>query len=157
MTASTWIPRQCFGWLLAAQMALIAPHVSRLPIWISCAWLVCALWRVQVYRGQWSTPGRLVKTIVVIASLAGIWFSYRSVVGLEPTVALLIACFSLKLIEAATRREAYLLLFLGYFVAITEFLFEQGLGTVLYMTAPILLLTTALIALHQDDPLRFSW
>ncbi len=157
MSVSTWIPRQCFGWLLAAQIALISPHVSRLPIWIAVGWLLCALWRVQVHRGQWSQLGRIVKTLVVIASLAGIRWSYGGFIGLEPTVALLIACFSLKLIEAATRREAYLLLFLGYFVAATEFLFEQGLGTVLYMIVPILLLTSALIALHQDDPLRFSW
>ncbi len=157
MTASGWIPRQCLGWLLAAQLALIAPHVFHLPLWIAGAWLLCALWRVQVHRGQWSPPGRTVKTLVVFASLVGIYVSYRSFIGLEPTVALLVACFSLKLIEASTRREAYLLLFLGYFVALTEFLFEQGLGTVLYMIVPLLLLTTALIALHQDDPLRFSW
>lgn len=157
MAAPAWIPRHCLGWLLAAQVALIAPHVMRLPIWISLAWVLSALWRVQVYRGQWSFPGRTIKTGLVIASLAGIRFSYGSFVGLEPTVALLISCFCFKLVEAATRREAYLLLFLGYFVALTEFLFEQGLGAVLYMLLPILLLTAALIALQQNEPLRFSW
>ncbi|HEY3699324.1 MAG TPA: DUF3488 and DUF4129 domain-containing transglutaminase family protein [Spongiibacteraceae bacterium] len=157
MAAPAWISRHCLGWLLAAQVALIAPHVMRLPIWISLAWVLSAFWRVQVYRGQWSFPGRLIKTGLVIASVAGIRFSYGSFVGLEPTVALLISCFCFKLVEAATRREAYLLLFLGYFVALTEFLFEQGLGAVLYMLLPILLLTAALIALQQDEPLRFSW
>ena len=157
MATSAWIPRHCLGWLLAAQVALIAPHVSRLPIWISFAWVICALWRVQVYRGQWSFPGKLVKIALVCASLAGIRFNYGSFVGLESTVALLITCFIFKLVEAATRREAYLLLFLGYFVALTEFLFEQGLGVVLYMVLPVVLLTAALIALQQDEPLRFSW
>lgn len=157
MTTSTWISRHSLGWLLAAQIALIAPHLPRLPLWISLAWAICALWRVQVYRGHWPFPNGFVKAMVVAASLAGIRLNYGSFLGLEPTVALLISCFSFKLVEAATRREAYLLLFLGYFVALTEFLFEQGLGTVLYMFVPVLLLTTALIALHQDDPLRFSW
>lgn len=155
--SASWIPRHCLAWLLAAQIAVIAPHLSRLPIWISFAWAMCAFWRIQVYRGQWSFPNRILKTGVVIACLAGIRFNYGSFVGLEPTVALLISCFTLKLLEAASRKEAYLLLFLGYFVALTEFLFEQGLGVVLYMLIPLLLLTTALIALHQDDPLRFSW
>ncbi|HET8711253.1 MAG TPA: DUF3488 and transglutaminase-like domain-containing protein [Spongiibacteraceae bacterium] len=154
---SAWIPRHCLAWLLAAQIALIAPHLSRLPIWISFVWVICAVWRVQVYRGQWSFPISLVKVAVVIACLVGIRIDYGSFVGLEPTVALLISSFAFKLVEAATRREAYLLLFLGYFVALTEFLFEQGLGIVLYMTVPLVLLTTALIALHEDDPLRFSW
>jgi transglutaminase-like putative cysteine protease len=157
MTTAAWIPRQCLGWLLAAQLALIAPHAPHLPVWSLIAWIVCALWRVQVYRGQWSFPHRMIKIGVVIVCLAGIRFNYGSFVGLEPTVALLISCFCLKLVEASTRREAYLLLFLGYFVALTEFLFEQGFGTVLYMVLPILLLTAALIALQQDDPLRFSW
>ena len=157
MATSAWIPRHCLGWLLAAQIALIAPHVSRLPLWISFAWLICALWRVQVYRGQWSFPGKLIKIALVCTSLAGIRFHYGSFVGLDPTVALLIACFIFKLAEAATRREAYLLLFLGYFVALTEFLYEQGFGIVLYMILPVVLLTAALIALQQDEPLRFSW
>ena len=155
--AAAWVPRHCLGWLLAAQAALIAPHVWHLPTWVSSAWLLCALWRVQVYRGQWSFPGRFVKIVVVVASLVGIRFSYGRLTGLEPTVALLISGFSLKLVEAATRREAYLLLFLGYFVAVTEFLFDQSLGMVLYMVVPVLLLTTALIALQQDEPLHFSW
>ena len=157
MAARAWIPRHCLGWLLAAQIALIAPHVARLPVWVSLAWFVCACWRVQVYRGQWSFPGKFVKTALAIASLIGIRWSYGSFVGLESSVALLISCFSFKLVEASTRREAYLLLFLGFFVALTEFLFEQGLGTVLYMLLPILLLTAALIALQQDEPLHFSW
>lgn len=157
MATSAWIPRHCLAWLLAAQIALIVPHVSRLPLWVAFAWLICALWRVQVYRGQWSLPGKLIKIILVCVSLVGIRFKYASFVGLEPTVALLITCFIFKLVEAATRREAYLLLFLGYFVALTEFLFEQGLGVVLYMTVPALLLTAALVALQQDEPLRFSW
>jgi transglutaminase-like putative cysteine protease len=151
------IPRHCLAWLFAAQLALIAPHLARLPLWIGAVWAICAGWRILVHQGRWSYPGRWVKIALVIMGLAAIRLSYSSVVGLEPTVALLIAGFSFKLIEAATRREAYLLLFLGYFVAVTEFLFEQGLGTVLYMVLPVLLLTTALVALHQQEPLRFSW
>lgn len=151
------IPRHCLGWLLAAQLLLIAPHLLRLPLWIAAVWMICAGWRVQVHQGRWSYPGRWIKIALVLLCVAGIRISYGTVIGLEPTVALLIAGFCFKLIEAATRREAYLLLFLGYFVALTEFLFEQGLGTVLFMLLPLLLLTTALVALHQQEPLRFSW
>ncbi|MDB6060476.1 MAG: hypothetical protein JWM78_579 [Verrucomicrobiaceae bacterium] len=151
------IPRHCLGWLLAAQLALIIPHLGRLPLWVGGAWIICAGWRVLVHQGRWSLPGRWFKVALVILCMLGIRASYGMVVGLEPTVALLIASSSFKLIEATSRREAYLLLFLGFFVALTEFLFEQGLGTVLYMALPVLLLSTALIALHQEEPLRFSW
>ena len=152
-----WISRHALGWLLAAQLLVITPHMQRLPIWVIAAWLLCVIWRIQVYRGFWSFPGRLVKIGLVLGCLAGIRASYGTPVGLEPTVALLISCFSFKLIESSSRRDAYLLIFLGYFVALTEFLFGQGLGTVLFMTLPVLLLTAALIALHQQQPLRFGW
>lgn len=155
-TAASWIPRHALGWLLAAQLALIAPHVQRLPIWIALAWLICACWRVRVFQGRWSLPRGPVKALAGAAGFAGIYFSYGNWFGLEPTVALLIAGFSFKLAEASRRRDAYLLLFLGYFVALTEFLFEQGVGIVLYMLLPLLLLTTALLALQQREPLRFS-
>jgi len=165
-----WLHRHALTWLLAAQFAVIAPHAGRLPIWVSLAWLVSACWRAMVYQGRWSFPHRFIKLVLVVGCLLGIRYSYAAWVGLEPTVALLIACFSFKLLEAATRRDALILLFLGYFVALTEFLFEQGLGTVLYMLLPLLLLTTALVALHQSaqpqftqpftqgrQPLRLSW
>lgn len=154
--APDWIARHALGWLLAAQVALIAPHLRRLPVWVALAWLLCAIWRIGVFQGRWSLPGRWPKVLLIAVGLAGIRFSYGTWIGLEPTVALLIVGFSFKLVEAATRRDAYLLLFLGYFVALTEFLFEQGLGTVLYMLAPLLLLTCALIALQQSEPLRFD-
>lgn len=156
--ARHWLGRHALTWLLLAQFAVIAPHALRVPVWVDAIWLGCACWRVMVYQGRWPFPGRAVKFLLVMGCIAGLRYSYSSLLGLEVMVALLVACFSFKLLEAATQREALLLLFLGYFVAITEFLFEQGLGTVLYMLLPIALLTAALVALHQPHPVaRFDW
>jgi transglutaminase-like putative cysteine protease len=152
-----WIPRHSFMWLLIAQIAVIAPHIERLPIVIVFGWLLAAGWRTWIFQGRGRFPHAVIKLGLVVICLFGIRKTYGNWIGLEPSVALLITCFSFKLLESKTRREAYLLLFLGYFVAVTEFLFEQGLGTTLYMLLPIVLLTTALIALHQPEPLRFEW
>lgn len=133
MEAKQWLGRHALTWLLLAQFAVIAPHVARLPLWIDAVWLACAFWRAMVHQGRWAFPNRIVKVLLVLGCLAGLRYSYGSPVGLEPTVALLIACFSFKLLEAATRREGLLLLFLGYFVALTQFLFDQDLLSVLYM------------------------
>ena len=153
-----WLGRHALTWLLLAQFAVIVPHVARLPLWVDAIWLVAAFWRVRVFQGRWSFPGLLIKVLLVVGCLAGIRYSYASLIGLEPTVTLLIACFSFKLLEAATRREGLLLLFLGYFVALTVFLFEQGLGTVIYMLVPVVLLSAGLVALHQaPEPQRFTW
>lgn len=157
VAAQRWIPRHSFAWLLVAQLAVIAPHIAHLPWVIVCGWLLAAIWRTLIFQGRWPFPHVLIKIALVAICIASIRQKFGGWVGLEPSVALLITCFSFKLLESSARREAYLLLFLGYFVALTEFLFEQGLGFTLYMFVPIVLLTAALLALHQAEPLRFSW
>lgn len=152
-----WIPRHSFAWLLAAQFSVIAPHIPHLPLVIVAGWLLAAVWRTLIFQGRSPFPNTLIKIALVAICIVSIHQRFGNWVGLEPSVALVITCFSFKLLESSTRREAYLLIFLGYFVALTEFLFEQGMGVTLYMLVPIVLLTASLLALHQAEPLRFSW
>ena len=151
------VPRNALVWMIISLFALVAPHAGRLPLWVLAVYLFAAVWRTMVYRGRWSFPGRLVKLTLTASAFAGILLSYGSLLGLEPMVALLLTAFALKLIELASRKDAYVLLFLGYFICITEFLFSQDLLIVIYVFAVnITLVTTALVALHQPGQDRFS-
>jgi protein-glutamine gamma-glutamyltransferase len=150
------VPRNALVWIIICLFALVAPHVERIPVWVLAVYLLAALWRILVYRGRWSFPGRWVKAALIASGFAGIWFSYRSLIGLEPTVALLLTAFALKLIELANRKDAYVLLFLGYFICLTEFLFSQDILIVLYSLLNVVLITTALVALHQPGEHQFN-
>jgi transglutaminase-like putative cysteine protease len=119
-------------------------------------YVFAAVWRVLVYRGRWSFPGRWVKVALILSAFVGIFVSYGSLLGLEPTVALLLTASALKLIELARRKDAYVLLFLGYFVCITAFLFSQDLLIVVYSFFSVTLITTALVALHQPGEHEFN-
>jgi transglutaminase-like putative cysteine protease len=150
------VPRNALVWIVISLFALVAPHAARLPPWVLAVYLLAALWRILVYRGRWSFPGRWVKLALTVAAFAGIGFSYNTLIGLEPTVALLLTAAALKLLELAERKDAYVLLFLGYFICITEFLFSQHLLVVVYSLGNVLLVTTALVALHQPGQHRFN-
>jgi transglutaminase-like putative cysteine protease len=150
------IPRNALVWMIVSLFALVAPHASRIPTWVLAVYVFAALWRTMVYRGRWSFPGRSVKLLLTVGSFAGIYLSYGSLIGLEPTVALLLTAFALKLIELAGRKDAYVLLFLAYFICITEFLFTQDLLIVLYSLVNVVLVTTALVALHQPGQHQFN-
>ncbi len=156
MKAEEQLPRNALGWIILAQFSLIVLHLERIPVWVVAVYLFAALWRFQVYAGRWSFPGRIVKALLIVTSFAGIFFSFGSLLGLEPTVALLLAAFALKFIELAKRKDAYVLLFLAYFVCVTEFLFSQDLLVVLYTMLNVTLITTALVALHQPGQHRFK-
>jgi protein-glutamine gamma-glutamyltransferase len=147
----TWkIPRNCLAWLLLAQIFLLAPHVQRLPVWVLATYAVCAVWRIMVFQGRWSSPHKLVKLVLAPACFFGIFQSYGSLLGLEPTVALLFSGLSLKLLEVVNKRDVYVIIFLGYFVALTEFLFSQDFLITCLVFLSIVLVTTALVALHQQ-------
>ena len=156
MKAQEQIPRNALGWAILSMFTLVLPHIERIPPWVLAVYFFAALWRIMVYRGRWSFPRWPVKLGLIFAGFAGILLSFRSLIGLEPTVALLLTAFALKLLELAERKDAYVLLFLGYFVVLTEFLFSQDLLIVLLSLLNVVIITTALVALHRPGDDRFN-
>jgi transglutaminase-like putative cysteine protease len=158
MSLAWQIPRNCLAWILIAQLALILPHFERLPWWVLAVYLLCALWRIMIYQGRWSLPAKWLKLLLPFLCIYGIYNSYGTLVGLEPTVALLFSGFCLKLLEVSAPRDAYLIIFLAFFVAVTEFLFVQDFWAACIIFLTLLLIITALIALHQHsfDQLSFA-
>ena len=150
------VPRNALVWMILCLFSLVVPHIGRIPLWVLAVYVLAAVWRIMVYRGRWSFPGRLVKAAMIVCASLGIYLSFGTVLGLEPTVALLLTAFALKLIELASHKDAYVLLFLGYFICLTEFLFSQDFPVVLYLFANVILVTTALIALHQPGEHQFN-
>lgn len=149
------IPRNSLAWLLFAQLAVIAPHSSRLPLWILGAWLLVVIWRIQVFRGIWSFPGPLVKTVLVGVCGISIIFGYGRLFGLEPMVALLVSAFTLKLLEMYRKRDVLVVIFLGFFILSTHFLFTSNLSWGLYGLICVVLLTTSLMGLNQSLGYRY--
>lgn len=144
------IPRNSLAWMLVAQIAVIAPHLPRLSLWIVGVCAACGIWRVMVFQGRWSYPGRWVKVLLVIGGMVGIPLTYKPVYGLEPAIALLMVAFVLKLLEMHHKRDAYVVILLAYFVTATEFLFDQTIPMTIYMFGVITMITAALIGLNQS-------
>ena len=138
-------------WLLAAQAVVLVPHAMHLSPWIPLLWLgIALLVRTAVRRGR-PLPGKWVRVTLVFVAIAGVLFSYRSIAGRDGGVALLAAMMALKLLETNGRRDATLLLFLGYFLVVTNFLFTQSIPIALYMFGAVLVLTAALSAVAHPE------
>ncbi len=145
------IPRNCLAALLIAQAVVLLPHLFRLPIWVSTVCVVCALWRLFLYTGRGFYPSGLLKALLVLISVGAILFEYGNLFSLEPIVALLVTTFALKLIEMKSRRDVLVVIYLAYFVAATHFLFEQGIVDAIYLVIAVLVITSALVALHETQ------
>ncbi len=149
------IPRNSLAWLLAAHALVVIPHIPILPMTIVAAAWLCLIWRIQVYRGLWKFPARYIKYCLAGINLIAIYLGYGRLIGLEPMVALLVAGFSLKLIEMHQRRDALTVIYLAYLVAAIQLLFSQTMMATLAVIGQFVIITTALIGLNQSQGYRY--
>ncbi|SDT98329.1 Transglutaminase-like enzyme, putative cysteine protease [Pseudomonas pohangensis] len=144
------IPRISLIWLLIAQVLVILPHLLHLPVWIIGLWLFCAGWRVQIFRMRARYPNAWAKALLMLVAGFGVFFSRGSLIGLEAGTVLLVAAFILKLVEMRNRRDALVLILLGFFTVVTSYLFDDSLLAGLYSLLPVCALLAALIGLQQS-------
>ena len=143
--------------LLLSLAMVAAPHASHLPWWVIALVAMLIVWRAYLGYARLAMPNRWLLFLVAMAASSGVFIAYRTVFGREAGVALLVIMLGLKLLETRTLRDAMLLIFLGYFLVITNFLYSQTIATALYMLACTLVITASMIALNYaraEPPFR---
>ena len=127
----------------------IAPHLLHLPLWCGAMALVLLAWRARLALTAAALPGRwLVTALLVLAAALTLW-SERTLLGKEAGITMLVVLMSLKTLELRARRDALVVLFLGFFLVLTHFLYSQSLGTGLWLLVAVWGLLTALVLAHM--------
>lgn len=126
--------------LLASAVLVLAPHALHLPLWVT---LLCAAtlgWRATItLRGRRMPPAPVLLPLAV-AAMAGVQFSYDTLLGKDAGVAMLVLLVAFKMLEMHARRDLYVVVFLCFFLVLTNFFYAQGIGTALLMVASVLML-----------------
>ena len=149
------LSRPALLWQLISVFVVVLPHLTHLPFWVLGLVGLTILWRAMVFAGRWSFPSRWLKAALVVAVGLGVVLSFQTGGGISSTVTLLVVAFSLKLLEIYKRRDALVVIYVGYLVTAASFLFDQTLLIALYTFISIVVLTTALLAIHITRPLSF--
>ncbi|MFL9710109.1 DUF3488 and DUF4129 domain-containing transglutaminase family protein [Methylobacillus sp. Pita1] len=134
-------------WLLAAMLLAMALHFSHFPLWTSALILLFMAWRLLLQWRQWAMPRLLLLLPITLLGVAGIYLQYRTLFGRDASVAMLALMLSLKLMESGTRRDYVILIFAGYFLTVTAFLFDQSLWVGGYLLLPVFGLTACLVGI----------
>jgi transglutaminase-like putative cysteine protease len=143
------IPRNTLALLMIAQVVVVLPFVQHLSPWLIGVGMFCGWWRFGVYQGRWDYPRFWVRALLVALSVAGVVVSGAGTFSLEAAASLLILAFGLKLIEMKNRRDAYVVIFLGYFLIATRFLFTQSLPATAYQLFAMVVVTAAMVGMNQ--------
>ncbi|WP_040261401.1 transglutaminase TgpA family protein [Pseudomonas massiliensis] len=155
--ATTPLPVRTLAWALVAQALTLVPLCLEVPSWLVGLWLACMAWRWRLARSGRRGPRPWFKTLVMAATLAGLYFSVGTVLGLEFAAALLVAAAVLKLLEVQGPRDVRVLVMLGFFCLAVGYLFDASLAWALYSLLPLVTLLATLIVLELPAEAARNW
>jgi len=150
------LSRNGLFWVLFAFAAVVLLHLEHLPPWITALAGLCILWRVLEYRGVVPFPPWPLKGVLVAGCAIGLTMTYRSLLGLEPMVSMLIAGFGLKLLEMHHKRDAVILVYLAFFTAAVACVFSVEIPGFILVLLTFIIATTALVSINQSKARGFS-
>ena len=127
------IPPRLLGAFLMLLAALVAPHASNLSPPVLGVFYLATLWRLLVQRRPALMPNRWLLIPLMLIALAVVVSTTGFTDGRLTGTALLVVMLGLKLLELRTRRDIHFALFLGYFLILTQFLYNQSLWLAAYL------------------------
>ena len=144
-TASVRLHPRHIGWLVLALLMAALPHVERVPWWVTLLAALLIGWRLYITRYGLHLPRNWLLLLIAAGALGGIFISYGRILGRDSGIALLVIMLALKLLEMATLRRAMIVIFLCYFLVITDFLYSQSIPTALYLLCVVWIVTATMI------------
>ena len=145
------VPSHARLWLTLAIIAASLPQLSDGPWWQAVLLVVVLGWRALLDRQRLAQPGRLARLGLLLATVGATFYSFGRLHGPEAGTALITSLFALKYLELVGKRDAYVLIVLGYFVCATILLFHRGPLAALYVVGCLTLLTASLAGINYSD------
>ena len=135
-------------WLFGVAALTTLPHFLHQPYWLS-AGVVLLLGRAAwLWRHDRRLPSRWLLALLVIGGCAGVAYQFDSLFGRDAGVALLVMLMAMKQLELRSRRDAVVIVTLGYFLLLTHYFYNQDIPTGLWLLFALWFVTAALIRIH---------
>jgi protein-glutamine gamma-glutamyltransferase len=143
--------------LLASTVLVLAPHTAHLPLWVTLLCGATLAWRAAITLLGRRMPSSLLLLPAAALAMAGVMHSYHTLLGRDAGVAMLVLLVAFKTLEMHARRDLYVVVFLCFFLVLTNFFYSQAIGSALMMVLSVLALLATQIAFQYAGtapPLR---
>ncbi len=151
LSALTHLPREARDTLFMLLVIgwVVAPMLGELPIWCGLLTGAVIFWRgVLAWRGQ-PLPSKWWRLGLLALAVAGTLLSFKTLLGRDAGVTLVVVLLALKTLELRAQRDAFVVFFLSFFLMLTNFFYSQSLLTAAAMLVALLGLLTALVNAHM--------
>jgi protein-glutamine gamma-glutamyltransferase len=148
---STHLPRETRDvlWVLLVISFTTAPLIGHLELWCSLGLAAVLLGRAWLAVERKPLPSRKVLLGLLAVATAATYWQYRTLLGRDPGVTLIVILLGLKTLEWHHRRDAFVVFFLGFFNLLTGLLFSQSLLMALWMLLAMWGWLMALVLMHR--------
>jgi protein-glutamine gamma-glutamyltransferase len=128
----------------------ILPHLSHITPWPVIVFILLGLWRIAGNIKPAILPNKWLLLLVTMLIVSAHILYFGSLFGREVGVSLLIVMSGLKLMETRTKRDSFMVVFLGMFIVITNFYYSQSIGYIVYLFVTLIMLIGCMIDLSSQ-------
>ena len=137
--------------LLLAVTFVVVPHFEHLVWWATAVLVLLLVWRAFLTVTQRSIPSRLLMLPLLFAASFAVYLQYKTVVGQKAGVTFLLLLMALKLLEMRARRDIFVVIFLSFFILLTQFLNGQEIHVAVMALLAVTALFFVLISVNLDE------
>ena len=145
------IPHRSLVLVIVVIGLMMAPHVANLHPGILAFFYVTAAWRLLGMRLPQLLPGKVALLALTLLALVLVATTTPMDDGRLAGTALLAVMLGLKLVETRDRRDMHVAIYLGFFLALTLYLYDQSLWLGVYSVAGVAVLVRVMIGLNRVD------
>ena len=125
------------------------PLAGQVPLWCSLMGAGVVVWRGSLAWRNLPLPGTVWRLGLLALAVAATLFSYKTLLGRDAGVTMVLVLLALKTLELRARRDAFVVFFLSFFLMLTQFFYSQSLLTAAAMLLALWGLLTALVNAHM--------
>ncbi|MFZ6758220.1 transglutaminase TgpA family protein [Undibacterium sp. Ji50W] len=134
--------------LIFACVCVLLPHTAHITWWVSAASALLLTWRGWLTLNGKRLPPALLLLPIALLMMGGVFLTHKTFFGREAGVTMLVLLLTCKLLEMHAKRDLFVVIFLGFFLLLTSFFYQQTIGTALITMLALCLLLTAQLSFH---------
>ncbi|MFK5950566.1 MAG: DUF3488 and transglutaminase-like domain-containing protein [Methylococcales bacterium] len=142
--------------LLVSIGLITLPHINHIPLTIFIIFNACLAWRFVCVWKINLLPNKFVLFILMVVSVFLFYQQYHSFLGRDAGTGFFVIALGLKLLEVNKTRDIYLVNYLAFIVATSQFLYQQSILMAVYILIVSCVLLATLVSINSQIPKTFA-
>lgn len=137
--------------LLCSLGLITLPHAFNVPAPIFAFFSVLLAWRFLAVWYPAYLPGQFLVFLLLLGGISLLLIMHQGVFGRDAGTAIFVVALGLKLLEIKAARDIYLIIFLAFIVAASQFLYFQNILMAVYVLLVCISLLGTLISINSSS------